>query len=299
MIPDTNDASLNIVKEIENSKLAQVSTPTKEFYFQHSVLIENLISRKSKATKFIYTMVLAELYLDISFNVPIYVDFRGRSYRNGYLHLQSDHLVRHLLLWKDFSFAKNSEPTVNQDLFLEKYALSLGMSKKKWSSIAEAQAWGLSYLNKEVTVDLQHLNENDWNDPFQFLALSPHLCRYTGRRVRLGKYSIPETIMSLSVRRDATSSVYQILSLLGDSPEIAQKCNVLSVDNKISDMYSILIHEFHEFMRTNRNSAKVSDSDHKIILQLLQENKLNREVIKMVSLPWGYNISFFCVLKIF
>nr|QYC94341.1 putative DNA-directed RNA polymerase [Oedogonium sp. 210] len=64
---------------------------------QHLIL--KFVSLKAQATREYYILRIAELFKEYTIYFPAFLDFRGRIYRPGLLHIQTSALGKALLLW--------------------------------------------------------------------------------------------------------------------------------------------------------------------------------------------------------
>ncbi|KAK4384475.1 putative DNA-directed RNA polymerase [Sesamum angolense] len=101
--------------------------------------------------------------------------------------------------------------------------------------------------------------------PFQFIANVLSLERKTD----------PSTI---PVTQDASSSAYQIMSYFLLDVELANRTNLISIDDKIHDLYTKLIEELRDYLKVHLRSSLAS-----VVCP-----RIDRKLVKAIFMPLIY-----------
>lgn len=244
--------------------LAQASLLLREVYLSHPIIVESykysqlLATLESDINIACFeqrVLTLAQAFDGYTFYIPAFLDFRGRIYRSGLLHLHERDLVRSLILF---------EGNTQIDLTVIKEAV--GFHYQKFNTDRAALLW----YNKNHT-EFENMNfVRDAKNPFQFM--SKYLAIKNNER---------DTLANLPITQDASASAFQILSYLLLNEELAVKTNLIpSKDGRIQDIYMYFLSELKDFFK-----KKLSDNTPLLGVVL---DHLSRDLVKKIYMPIIY-----------
>lgn len=203
---------------------------------------------------------LAIAYEGFHFDLPAFLDFRGRIYRCGVLHFHERDLARSLIVFAD------REPTgeINSNALFAAAAFHY----KSFVSLGEALEW--------VDNNLSQIGENpiayarEAKRPFQFIANIIGIAQ--------NKLNV---LANTPITQDASASAYQIMSYFLLDETMAKRTNLIpSPDGQIQDVYSFILEELKEFMK-----AELEGNQH---LSTVVCGHLTRKIVKGIFMPIIY-----------
>ena len=206
---------------------------------------------------------LAKAYDGYHFYLPAFVDFRGRIYRSGIMHLHERDLARSMIVFA------NSESSDNFNN--SQYISAAAFHYKSFVTDAEAIAWFTNNFVQitENTVELAL----EAKRPFQFMA---HLTRMMS--FSKANKEVDHTCMPIT--QDASASAYQIMSYFLLDETLAKRTNLIpSSDGKIQDVYSFILEELKEFMIAELGKNNLSRQVCEV---------LTRKIVKGIFMPIIY-----------
>lgn len=238
------------------------------------VAIDSLLTElKSRIRYEQFFIDLCEAYNGYQFDLPAFLDFRGRIYRSGVLHFHERDLARSLIV-----FDPSSKDPINKDIqnnFLTVLKSSTSFKYTKFSSNDDASQW----YDKNITDSLSKDNFHNYiinlavkaDDPFQFLGKV--LCN-----------ECESAYNWVAVTQDASASAYQIMSHLLLNHELGVRTNLLpSGDGKIQDLYTYLFVELQKFLENKSPIYCAKKQDFPTYFE--------RKLIKTLFMPLVYGKS--------
>ncbi|XP_051115576.1 probable DNA-directed RNA polymerase [Andrographis paniculata] len=250
----------------------------RSFYFQNlegiqeknsleSLLMEVSVKIQQAFTEGLILQV-ASAYEGYDFYLPAFLDFRGRIYRSGILHFHERDLAKSLLLFSQTGRVFNNTSFPESRDIIE---TSTAFKYQKFMNYEEALKW---YKNKKSYLSNSYENiistAKDASDPFQFMA-----------KILLNEYDDKDESNRVTpISQDASSSAYQIMSYFLLNYEMARSTNLLSSnDNKIKDLYTLMLEEIKSFLR-----EKIDDKNILNIILIA----MNRKLVKQLFMPMVY-----------
>ncbi|YP_005090363.1 DNA-dependent RNA polymerase (mitochondrion) [Phoenix dactylifera] len=228
------------------------------------VLIKELVKRVQRARYEEFVIRLASAYDGYQFDLPAFMDFRGRIYRSGVLHFHERDLSRSLIVFAGQPKALNSQlaKTISQDL-----ACAAAFKYKKFFNLDDAFKWYNEHQSLMLASDESLMKfAVQASDPFQFLA------KILSKDIVSNYHKVPVT-------QDASASAYQIMSYLLLNQEMGRRTNLLpSSDGQIQDVYMCLQEELKKFLVTRLDANKYA-----VILSML-----TRKLVKGLFMPLIY-----------
>ncbi|KAK4412231.1 putative DNA-directed RNA polymerase [Sesamum alatum] len=227
-------------------------------------LLQILLQRVQHARSESFILTLASAYEGYQFYLPSFIDFRGRIYRSGILHFHERDLARSLIV-----FAPN--PYDSYDSEIDKRCrkilyCSAPFHYKSFQSYTESNEWYNDNKSSFNTSDHSLIEfALHAKKPFQFIANVLSLERKTD----------PSTI---PVTQDASSSAYQIMSYFLLDVELANRTNLISIDDKIHDLYTKLIEELRDYLKVHLRSSLAS-----VVCP-----RIDRKLVKAIFMPLIY-----------
>lgn len=230
--------------------------------------------QRARYEEFIFT--LASAYAGYPFDLPTFMDFRGRIYRAGVLHFHERDLARSLIF-----FSNDKEPElIRYEEFSKRKSLANAAAFKfnKFSTLTESFKWYMDTVKYVQNSDEKFINlAQQASDPFQFISKYLSIDRVnviTNERI-LGLNRVPVT-------QDASASAYQIMSYLLLNAELGRRTNLLpSPEKEIQDFYLCLTNELKEFLYSILDNNKYA----------IIESRLTRKLIKRLFMPLIYGKS--------
>ncbi|XP_061368161.1 probable DNA-directed RNA polymerase [Gastrolobium bilobum] len=184
----------------------------------------------SRYEDFIIKLALA--YDGYHFDLPAFLDFRGRIYRSGVLHFHERDLARSLIL---FAGTKPMESISNdmKNPFFEAAAFHF----KNFPTAEKAHEW----LYKNV----DQINKN----PSHFALEAKRPFQFFANMIGLTAYKM-DVLRNTPITQDASASAYQIMSYFLLDETMAKRTNLIpSSDGEIQDVYAFFLEELKEFMK--------------------------------------------------
>ena len=233
-------------------------------------------------------LTTASLFVDTVFYLPVFCDFRGRYYPiSASFNYQKGDLARSLLL-----FANPDAPVLNEDgeLIVRNYLANLqGLSKK---SLSAKQKWVKDHLN-DLILKYNTSNEVFLNDiltkadePFQFLSCFLEYLKYLDKNNDPAVWRVP-------VIFDATCSGFQHLAGLMANITLAEKVNVVDMDNTTpydkkepSDYYAEVLTIINKALRKGKHATK-----HEDFTNVFKQLSFDRSFVKLSIMTTIYNIT--------
>lgn len=201
---------------------------------------------------------LAIAYDGYKFDLPAFLDFRGRIYRCGVLHFHERDLARSLIVFAD---CKSTD-------FINKYTLiaAAAFHYKSFVSVDEALKW--------ISNNLSQISEN----PFVYAREAKRPFQFLSNMIGLADNKL-NVFTSTPITQDASASAYQIMSDFLLDETMAKRTNLIqSSDGKIQDIYSFFLEELKEFMK-----AELGNN-----LSTIVSNILTRKIVKGIFMPIIY-----------
>lgn len=237
-----------------------------------NVLLTELVKRVQRARYEEFVLILASAYVGYQFDLPAFMDFRGRIYRAGVLHFHERDLAKSLILFA--SDAKAPELSKREEISLRlQLACAAAFKYKKFSSLNKYYSWYIHNSKEMIESDesLIHLALQA-SDPFQFLAKVLSNERVSDLERIRGLNRVP-------VSQDASASAYQIMSYLLLNAEMGMRTNLLpSPEKEIQDLYLCLKDELQEFLHSRLDKNKYA----------IIESRLTRMLVKRLFMPLIY-----------
>ncbi|KAL0290574.1 UNVERIFIED_CONTAM: putative DNA-directed RNA polymerase [Sesamum calycinum] len=230
------------------------------WYSHAKILLQRVQHARSES----FILTLASAYEGYQFYLPSFIDFRGRIYRSGILHFHERDLARSLIV-----FAPN--PYDSYDSEIDKRCrkilyCSAPFHYKSFQSYTESNEWYNDNKSSFNTSDHSLIEfALHAKKPFQFIANVLSLERKTD----------PSTI---PVTQDASSSAYQIMSYFLLDVELANRTNLISIDDKIHDLYTKLIEELRDYLKVHLRSSLAS-----VVCP-----RIDRKLVKAIFMPLIY-----------
>lgn len=213
--------------------------------------------QRSRYEKLIIKLAIA--YDGYIFDLPAFLDFRGRIYRSGMLHFHERDLARSLILFSD-------SKSMNNDNKNKHFIASAAFHYKSFVSVDEAMEW-LNYNISQIS-DNPYVIAQDAKHPFQFLA---NIKGLAAKKLNV--------LTNTPITQDASASAYQIMSYLLLDDTLAKRTNLIpSSDGKIQDIYSFILEEVKEFMKAELDGN----------LSTIVCNLLTRKIVKGIFMPIIY-----------
>ena len=201
---------------------------------------------------------LAIAYDGYKFDLPAFLDFRGRIYRCGVLHFHERDLARSLIVFAD---CKSTD-------FINKYTLiaAAAFHYKSFVSVDEALKW--------ISNNLSQISEN----PFVYAREAKRPFQFLSNMIGLADNKL-NVFTSTPITQDASASAYQIMSYFLLNETLAKRTNLIpSEDGKIQDVYSFLLEELKEFMKDEMDKN----------LSTIVCDHLTRKLVKGIFMPIIY-----------
>jgi hypothetical protein len=300
---------------VENSEEGDLEHPPISMaYFNYKVELKKAERLNSWSITQNYTLKIAKMYANVGpIYFPVFLDFRGRIYRPGLLNIQASSLARSLLMWaqspESYEVLLKPHSSFFNQLFLN-YYYNVAQSCKRFSSYDDAVVWA---KQRFVDGSIFHYFDSgvELEDPLQFASLVlvkyPSDLTYTD-----GVATLTREHVNLVQRRDATSSVFQILSYMTANKELATMTNVLSATPKpatsshIQDIYSTVRQAFLNHVNDLLITGNYKDLHFKkdptkpifslqsftILVQDILPKFLTRSFVKSVIMPLSYGIYY-------
>lgn len=172
---------------LSSLNIKDVSDLLREFYMKDkdikslcsfSELLHTLCKNIQRSRYDNFIIKLATAYNGYNFDLPAFLDFRGRIYRSGVLHFHERDLARSLIIFADSqSMEKKDQKKWFEldNIELEKYKkyfTAVAFHYKSFDSVEEARDWIINYIGASdgdiINYSLSHAREA--KRPFQFLA---------------------------------------------------------------------------------------------------------------------------------
>lgn len=226
------------VNQKEISKLLRDFYMTNEIYkkyFNFNNLLQDLHKDVQRAHYENFVLKLANAYVGYKFYLPVFLDFRGRIYRSGFINYHERDLARSLIVFADTEY--NSELPLN--VLTDNFNISTAFHYKSFTKYDNALDWLEAYKKLHIdtmfTLNCKH--------PFQFLC-----------NINCSLRDKKASIYHLPITQDASASAYQIMSYLLLDNKIAKLTNLISSygDDTISDIYSYILNELKDFIISDK-----------------------------------------------
>jgi hypothetical protein len=233
------------------------------------VLISQFLSMIQRARFEDFVITLSSAYAKYQFDLPTFMDFRGRIYRSGVLHFHERDISKSLIVFAGNPSALNHEHinTFHRDL-----ACAAALKYQKFSNLDDALQWYKDHESEMSASDESLIQfAKQASDPFQFLA------KVLSLKCETNYHQLPVT-------QDASASAYQIMSYLLLNVEIGRRTNLLpSEDGQIEDVYQRLKDELLTFLVKRMNPSKYT----------IVQSILTRKVVKGMFMPVLYGKTVF------
>ena len=184
-----------------------------------------------------YILLIANSFKDYVIYYPTSLDFRGRCYRPSLLRIQGEALGKSLLNWADNQELLDKTISNDKIAFSELlYCIAAAHSKQEYPK--KGVTWALKHYTNKTFPPVN----KDMEDPLLYLALTLALAAESYKYECT--YKIPN-------RRDASSSVYQIISALTVDASLAISTNLISCpsgDDRIQDFYGSTLNDFKLYL---------------------------------------------------
>ncbi|KAL0292111.1 UNVERIFIED_CONTAM: putative DNA-directed RNA polymerase [Sesamum calycinum] len=203
-------------------------------------------------------------YEGYQFYLPSFIDFRGRIYRSGILHFHERDLARSLIV-----FAPN--PYDSYDSEIDKRCrkilyCSAPFHYKSFQSYTESNEWYNDNKSSFNTSDHSLIEfALHAKKPFQFIAKCT-LSREKNRSI--DNPSNPRRILKCISNNE----------LLLLDVELANRTNLISIDDKIHDLYTKLIEELRDYLKVHLRSSLAS-----VVCP-----RIDRKLVKAIFMPLIY-----------
>lgn len=257
-------------KELASINLRLALERLREFHMQDAVirqicsysdLVSTLYKNIQRARYETLILKLASAYDGYTFDLPAFLDFRGRIYRSGILHFHERDLARSLILFANSKPPEESE----KEQHLRCAVAAASFHYKGFTSVEEGVEWcvqNCSILSENLLEFAQGAKR-----PFQFIS----------NMMSLGTngpwYMVPIT-------HDASASAYQIMSDFLLNVCMARRTNLIPDSNgKIQDIYTYMVDELKEFLLSEMGDTSLS--------RTVCEN-VTRKLVKGIYMPIIY-----------
>lgn len=239
--------------------------------YSHNELMTIIRSQIQRAVYEQLIIKMADAFNGIDFDLPAFVDFRGRIYRCGILHFHERDLSRGLIQFASKANLDNQSQLDDRQMYHLIAATSFHYKKHNtldsaFHNLEEKifnEAWG-NLLNDNKIFD--KFDISGAKNPFQYLGniLS---CLYDNKRM-------------IPITQDASASAYQIMSYLLLDFNLAMQTNLLpNKNNEIYDQYSHILIELLEFFKMELKKKE--------LVQIVCD-KFDRKIVKSIYMPIIY-----------
>ena len=210
---------------------------------------------------------LASAYDGYHFDLPAFLDFRGRICRSGILHFHERDLARSLILFADGQSINNTTNQSINNTINPSFLASAAFHYQSFSTIEESVDWLRNQGDKIIQNPILYSREG--KHPFQFLS----------NLIAIKTAKQNNIIPSIPITQDASASAYQIMSYFLLDETLAKRTNLIpSSDGKSMDIYSLLLEELREYMKTEHDNNLS-----KVVCDLL-----TRKIVKGIFMPIIY-----------
>lgn len=114
-------------------------------------LLSDLVKRVQRARYEEFVFNLASAYAGYQFDLPAFMDFRGRIYRAGVLHFHERDLARSLIL-----FSNEKAPVLNKDEVHDRrmhFSCAAALKFQKFSTLKKSYEWYMANLQEVKNSD--------------------------------------------------------------------------------------------------------------------------------------------------
>lgn len=245
----------------------------KSLYERHKVSfgsVMQILSTNIQRARYERTIIeMASAFDGYQFDLPAFLDFRGRIYRCGILHFHERDLARSLILIDDDG---RKYLSVNPYEIRDTYMTTAAFQNKSFRSESDALQW-VSSQRDEID-SWENRPYSEWRDsvkectntdqllihysmgsknPFQYLM---YLWGYMHNRDSLYYY------FQAPIIQDASASAYQIMSYLLLNVPMAKRTNLIvdsanEAEQRIEDVYTQILHEFKAFLNKEMTNSSL------------------------------------------
>lgn len=219
---------------------------------------------------------MASVYQNVTFYLPVFMDFRGRIYTEvTYLSYQGHDLIRSLIIFKNEE--QLNEVGIN---YLKLYIVNTYKGNKM--TYKQRCVWFDDNINDFISLYLKnskaflHSIVPLAKEPFQFLSAFLeylHISQSKGR------------VSGFPILFDCTCSGIQHLSAMCADLNLAQMVNVISSEDQRSDIYQIAT-EYVINKLSSSDNPKINEFKH-----LFSNIEITRSLMKIPIMTIPYNIS--------
>lgn len=247
-------------------------------------ILNEFLLRVQRARYEVFLLKLADAYDGYQFDLPAFLDFRGRIYRSGILHFHERDLARSLIVFSrigELPDDKEKYDKVMSDMANMLFASS-SFHYAKFSTYEDAIHWSISsrafYTNKDTGLLDQKCLINfavGASNPFQFI-----------RTILCIELNSPDA-RSIPITQDASASAYQLMSYFLLDTKLAEHTNLIpSKTNNvcINDIYTFFLDELKKYLPTN----KLFNEDLNPDLYEIICSRIARKLIKSLFMPIIY-----------
>ena len=249
--------------------------------YRYSELKSVLLKNIHASTFELYTMKIAEAYLDYKIYFPIFLDFRGRNYRHGPFHFHERDLVRSLIIFDESD--DSAAHTINsddEDRILHNFLISAAYHKSKFGVYQDA----MEFISK-IIPDMVSKPTFFEKDIFMDTLCCRHPFQYISSCISLKTYADTGDLSVLRytpVSQDASASAYQMMSYFLLDIDYGIHTNLLKKTNT-DGRY---IRDIYEFMRGCLINYLIAEEKIELAIKLLTPNEKDQESVlaKIVSI---------------
>ncbi|XP_050217571.1 probable DNA-directed RNA polymerase [Mercurialis annua] len=256
-------------KFLASINISDVSNLLREFHIKDKVinqfcsfsnLLNTLCKNIQRAQYEKLLIKLATAYDGFHFDLPAFLDFRGRIYRSGVLHFHERDLARSLIVFAD---CKPLGENIHKDIFRAAVAFH-------YQSFDTAEK-ALDWFNQNIELIADH--------PFKFARGAKRPFQFLSNRIGISSNKTDKlnVLSSIPITQDASASAYQIMSYFLLDETLAKRTNLIP-SGEILDIFNLILDELKEFMK-----AELEDSLSQIVCDLL-----NRKIVKGLFMPMIY-----------
>lgn len=277
---DFVNSGLLMPKTLARANMKKMSEVLRESYLQSKEIRDiytyeellNILNKDVQRAQYESMILnLAKAFEGYQIYLPVFLDFRGRIYRSGILHLHERDLARSLLLFDTSELNLPYGPYDEDCRSILKSALAFNY--KSFDTINDAMLWFKDeyslLLNNSFAPDLIKYASLG-KKPFQLIASSIPFIQ-----------DCPELISNLPITQDASASAYQIMSFFLLDRDMAIYTNLIPTGNdEIQDIYTNMLYNLQKYIQYK---TYLDDSLKDLLCKLL-----NRKLVKEIFMPIIY-----------
>lgn len=259
-------ASINIADVLDKLRSHHMQDAVISKMFSFSDLVSSLLKNIQRARYENFLFKLASAYEGYKFDLPAFLDFRGRIYRSGVLHFHERDLARSLILFA----GKVPTEAVRGEEWCAAF-ISASFHHHAHRTLVAASDWISSVYNSNKAYEeyyFESIAARGAKRPFQFLSTI------------IGLVGGGNPWERIPITHDASASAYQIVSYLLLDSDMAGKTNLIpNPEGEIKDIYEHMLVDLKDFILSEmgENSLTTTVCTH-----------LTRKLVKDIFMPLIY-----------